>query len=156
MLRRKTTKHEKGAAAVEFALILPLLLFILFGTIEFGLVMFNKQVLTNASREGARFGIVVVSGGVRKTPDEISTVTLDYTKKEDGLGGLSSLLISFKEPVAPVIDPIVPCNTSGQDLTVGLSYQYNFLVVPDLSKLFGTEILPNNIMISARTVMKCE
>ncbi len=152
MSRRKTTKHEKGAAAVEFALILPLLLFILFGTIEFGLVMFNKQVLTNASREGARFGIVL--SDPRKTAEEISTKTLDYTKKEDSS---SSLLVSFKDPVAPVIDPIIPCNISEQYLTVGLSYQYNFLVVPDLSKLFpGTELIPNNIMISARSVMKCE
>ena len=49
---------QKGAAMVEFALILIPLLLITFGIIEFGLLMYNQQVLTNASREGARAGIV--------------------------------------------------------------------------------------------------
>ena len=49
---------QKGAAMVEFALILIPLLLITFGIIEFGMFMYNQQVLTNASREGARAGIV--------------------------------------------------------------------------------------------------
>lgn len=44
---------------MEFALVLPVLLLILFGIIEFGLVMFDQAVITNASREGARAGIVL-------------------------------------------------------------------------------------------------
>jgi Flp pilus assembly protein TadG len=51
-------KSQKGVAAVEFALVLPLLVLLIFGIIEFSLLMFNKQVITNASREGARAGIV--------------------------------------------------------------------------------------------------
>ncbi|MCK5219206.1 pilus assembly protein, partial [bacterium] len=47
-------KNQRGAAAVEFAIVLPLLALILFGTIDFALLFYNKQVLTNASREGAR------------------------------------------------------------------------------------------------------
>ena len=54
---------QKGAAMVEFALILiPLLMLITFGIIEFGMFMYNQQVLTNASREGARAGIVAMTG----------------------------------------------------------------------------------------------
>ena len=49
---------QRGASAVEFALILPLLIVLTFGIIEFGLLMYNQQVLTNAAREGARYGIV--------------------------------------------------------------------------------------------------
>ena len=51
-------QREDGVVAVEFALILPILLVIMFGIIEFGFVLFEKQVITNASREGARAGIV--------------------------------------------------------------------------------------------------
>ena len=51
-------RNHRGASAVEFALILPLLIVILFGIVEFGLLMYNKAVITNASREGARAGIV--------------------------------------------------------------------------------------------------
>lgn len=46
--------RDRGAAAVEFALILPLLLLVLFAIIDFGR-MFNAQItITEAAREGAR------------------------------------------------------------------------------------------------------
>jgi Flp pilus assembly protein TadG len=50
--------NQKGAAAIEFAVILPLLLVIIFGIIEFSVYFFDKAVITNASREGARAGVV--------------------------------------------------------------------------------------------------
>ena len=56
---------QKGVAAVEFAIVLPFLVLLVFGTIEFGLMFYNKQVITNASREGARAGIT----GILTFPD---------------------------------------------------------------------------------------
>ena len=58
MQTRMITKNQKGAAIVEFAIVLPLILMFLFGILEFGLLMYNKAMITNASREGARLGIV--------------------------------------------------------------------------------------------------
>ena len=52
------TKSQNGAAAVELGIILPLLILVLFGIIEFALLLFNQQIITNAAREGARAGIV--------------------------------------------------------------------------------------------------
>ena len=49
---------ERGAVAVEFALILPVLLLILMGTIEFGRVYSQFQVFNGAAREGARCAAV--------------------------------------------------------------------------------------------------
>ena len=51
-------KKEEGASAIEFALVLPLLLVLVFGIIEFSILFYDKAMLTNASREGARVGIV--------------------------------------------------------------------------------------------------
>ena len=51
---RPTTDRERGAAAVEFALILPLLVMLVFGIIEFGRGYNAKIELTGAVREGAR------------------------------------------------------------------------------------------------------
>ena len=48
---------RKGASAIEFAIILPVLVVLLIGALEFGLLMYNQQVITNAGREGARAGI---------------------------------------------------------------------------------------------------
>ena len=59
MKKYRLANNESGATAVEFALVLPVILIFVFGIIEFGLLMFNKQVLTNACREGARLGTLV-------------------------------------------------------------------------------------------------
>lgn len=46
--------NQKGAALVEMAIILPILLLIVFGIFEFGRAMFITNTLNNAAREGAR------------------------------------------------------------------------------------------------------
>ena len=54
MMRLRQTQVDRGAAAVEFALVLPLLLLLVLGMIEFSRV-YNVQIsLSNAAREGAR------------------------------------------------------------------------------------------------------
>jgi len=53
---------ETGAAAVEFALILPLLLVLIFGLIDFGRMGFVQVSVTSASREGARYSSLYSSG----------------------------------------------------------------------------------------------
>lgn len=50
------SRKEKGQGLVELAVILPLLLIILLGTIDFGRVFYAYVAITNASREGARYG----------------------------------------------------------------------------------------------------
>ncbi len=64
---RKIWRCQQGVAAVEFALALPLLLMLIFGLIDFGLAMYAKGLITNASQEGARFGAIYrldsLSGG---------------------------------------------------------------------------------------------
>jgi Flp pilus assembly protein TadG len=54
----KILSREKGTSAVEFAIILPILIMLVFGIIQFGLV-FNKYIaITHAAREGARLAAV--------------------------------------------------------------------------------------------------
>jgi hypothetical protein len=51
-------KGQRGAAAVEFAIIAPLLFMLIFGIVEFGLVWSQKNVYVGAAREGARYAAV--------------------------------------------------------------------------------------------------
>ena len=51
-------KDQKGGALVEFAIVLIFLVPLAIGIIEFGLLVYNKHIIANASREGARAGIV--------------------------------------------------------------------------------------------------
>ena len=58
----KILSGEKGASAVEFAIILPILVMLVFGIIQFGLA-FNKYIaITHAAREGARLAAVGLDG----------------------------------------------------------------------------------------------
>lgn len=49
---------ERGAAAIEMALVLPVLILVLGGIIDFGRLFYTQIMLTNAAREGARAGII--------------------------------------------------------------------------------------------------
>jgi Flp pilus assembly protein TadG len=55
---RMTRGKRLGAAAVEFAIVAPLFFLLVFGMIEFGRMVMIQQVITNASREGARKAVL--------------------------------------------------------------------------------------------------
>lgn len=143
-------REEKGAALIEFALVLPILLILVFGIIEFGFFIYDQSVITNASREAARAGIVLNSlPGLppRKTQAELQAVVDQY------LTGVP--LFNFKEgATAPVVDPDPkpPENlASGQFLTITVTYPYNFLFLPAfISDLSG------GVTIQAKTTMRAE
>jgi Flp pilus assembly protein TadG len=62
MNTRRRLRQQRGAVAVEFALIMPVLLLILVGTLEFGRVWSQLQVFQGAAREGARCAAVKAGG----------------------------------------------------------------------------------------------
>jgi len=70
-----SNKDQKGVAAVELAVILPFLLVLLAGIIEFSLMLYNMQVLTNGAREGARVAVIPVRN---ETEEEIANIVKDY------------------------------------------------------------------------------
>ena len=59
--RRRRAQRARGAAVVEFAVVLPLLLTILFGIMEYGWVFMVRQTLQTAAREGARIAVLQTS-----------------------------------------------------------------------------------------------
>jgi Flp pilus assembly protein TadG len=58
VLGKKSFRESSGQEVVEFALILPLLLLLLLGILEFTLAVFSYNTVANAAREGARAGVV--------------------------------------------------------------------------------------------------
>jgi Flp pilus assembly protein TadG len=54
---------ERGAAAVEFALVVPILLILVFGIVNFGQYLSVRQTATQAAAEGARAAAVTIAGG---------------------------------------------------------------------------------------------
>ena len=131
--------NQKGATAVEFAIVLSLLITLIFGIIEFGLCIFNRQVITNAAREGARYGII--ARAVRVTDDKIKAEVLDYAEEH---------LITFGDDVLTADDVVIParCTTFQCDLEVQVNYVYEFLFLSNIG------IGPINLR--ATSVMKME
>jgi Flp pilus assembly protein TadG len=72
-------RQQDGASAVEFAIVLPLLMVLLLGAIEFGLYFYNKHVLTWGSREAARWGVVIAAD--RRPLGDIQNEAIDYYTK---------------------------------------------------------------------------
>ncbi len=152
-----TENREKGASAVEFALVLPLLMLVLFGIIEFGFILYDKAVITNASREGARKGIAYrfnstgTGPGAVPTTEVISTVTSYAGTYLISLGGTT--------PALPPPAVSGDCSVPGSALTVTVTYPYTFLVLPNLPSSAGaaggTGLTPV-ITLTAVTVMNCE
>ncbi len=56
MSRNSSRRLQRGAAALEFAIVLPVLVLLLLGIIDFGIVMGAQTQVANAAREGARAG----------------------------------------------------------------------------------------------------
>ena len=56
MLRR--SRSERGAELIEMAMVMPILLIVVGGIVDFGFVFRTWQVITNAAREGARVGVL--------------------------------------------------------------------------------------------------
>ena len=67
-----TPRRERGAAAVELAIVLPLLLLLVGGIIDFGRLMFAEVMVTNAAREGARSLVVGLTPAQATTSARLS------------------------------------------------------------------------------------
>jgi len=96
LLRR--SRGQGGAAAVEFALILPVVMLLLAGFFDFGWLFYWQHTVTNASREGARYAVQAKWIGGVSTPysdAEITTLVRnsfggDLGVTVDRTGGTSS------------------------------------------------------------------
>lgn len=75
MLKRRILKH-KGQTLVETALVLPIILLLIFGIIEFGRILSTNIIVSNASREGARYSAVGYTDEQVRTTVTAKTSTL--------------------------------------------------------------------------------
>ncbi len=134
----RIARRSEGAAAVEFVLILNLLLLLILGMMDFGHAWFLKQIITNASREGARYGAMYTSP--KKTTSDIQTHVLDYMKS----AGMSDATTSNVAVTGSG-------GTTGTPLTVTVLYQRAWWVVHHFVPILG-----DKADLKAQTVMRNE
>jgi Flp pilus assembly protein TadG len=134
---KSVRRSQSGATAVEFALILVPLALVIFGIVEFGFYIYDRQIITNASRVGARFGTLQAPPPRYQLAD-IQAKVLAYT---------NGVLVHFGTQPLTVTLPTGACTKGGNKLTVHVSYPYTFLF---LSTFIGQKD------IVADTTMECE
>jgi Flp pilus assembly protein TadG len=138
MTRRPANGHarDRGSAAVEFALLLPLLLLIVFGIVDFGRALNAQITLTQAAREGARLAAL-------NQPNVVS-------RTQAAAVGLS--------PVSVSVTSSCPSGAGqGVNATVVTSYSFHFITpVGAIAGVFGGSGLGSPITLSAHGVMPCE
>ncbi|MGE5827804.1 MAG: TadE/TadG family type IV pilus assembly protein [Micromonosporaceae bacterium] len=74
--RRGRTGNDSGAAALEFALVLPVLLIVVFGLIDFGRMLNAQLIASDAAREGARAAAIVNAHEGETRIDHITASTI--------------------------------------------------------------------------------
>ena len=127
--------RDAGAAVVEFALILPLLLLVLFGIIDFGRALNNQITLTQAAREGVR----VASLRVTSTTPEAQ-----------------ALLAAGFRATPTVTVTVTPCGVSGSNARVVVARDFTFATpMGAMAALFGVSGPLGTIPMSGIGVMRC-
>jgi Flp pilus assembly protein TadG len=119
-MRTNLRKDERGAALIEAAITIPMILLIAVGIFEFGRAYQTWQVLTNAAREGARQAILI-----DKTDADVQAVVQNYMKA----GGLPQYATA-----AVVIERTVPLGTNTAS-KITVNYPFSFMVLDGVAKL---------------------
>jgi len=128
-------RRRNGVTAVEFAIVAPVFVIMIFGIIEMGRALMVQQIITNASREGARRAIVE-----QATADEVKEVVNDYLAATS----VSGVTVD----VSPAV--IGSAVGFGDPVTVSVSVPFDSVSwMPGKWILGGTEL-------SASTVMRAE
>lgn len=155
---RRVMGNSEGAAAIEFAIILPIFFLLIMGMVEFGFVFSMRQIIVNASREGARYGIAFKvnndATGTRTPPINLTPSIQSWVlaTTPDGRGvGLTSLLPADAYPSVTVDGSGAATGKAGDNLKVKVTCNYHFLVVNRFIPFF-----PDKWEIGAVTVMRVE
>jgi Flp pilus assembly protein TadG len=144
MYRLRRLRDERGSELIELALVLPILLLIVAGIIDFGFLFERYEVVTNAAREGARIGVLP-----GYTAADIQSRVTDYLNA----GGLSG--------AAATITPTYTTDTLSTGLTVNVvqvtvAYPSQFLSLGPISGLVGGGGGFGTVTLYATSTMRVE
>jgi Flp pilus assembly pilin Flp len=137
--RRCSANSERGAAAVEFALLLPLLVLLIFGMIDFGRAINAQITITQAAREGAR--ALALGQATYQTRAEQAGI---------GLGLTASNVKDLPDKGTPPETGCPPgAGQTGDDAVVQITYTFTFIT--PVGSIFGP-----TMKLTAEGQMPCE
>ena len=141
-MRKTLAKNQRGAALIEAAVTIPIILLISVAIFEFGRAYQTWQVLTNAAREGAR--VAIISG---TTQDQVKTTVVNYMN-------IGQLANTSTDQVNVDQNVTLGASTGSQ---VTISYPFEFIVLNPVARLVDrTSSTGAPITMSAVAVMRNE
>ena len=168
MARRATPRSDDAQSLVEFALVVPMLLILVFGVIDFGLGLRAYISVASATREGARYASVgnppgtFASGGSGQCNG--TTFTTAVGKVCGTINGLS--LVNVQNVKVETCDTASPpvCVTAttanlfpGKSVRVTADYRYHYITpVKALINVLSAGALTDYLTISSTTDMRIE
>jgi Flp pilus assembly protein TadG len=117
--RGPVRNRQRGAAAVEFALLLPILIALSLGAIDWGYYFYVNQLVTNAAREGARAGTLQQpppTGTQAAAQDAARQAATDFLRSVN-LTGATSVSANYDNPGGTAAISVSVSYTTGGSLT---------------------------------------
>jgi Flp pilus assembly protein TadG len=105
-------RRSRGQSLVEFAVVFPVFILVLFGIIEFGFMLYSQMTVSNAAREAARVSVV--------DPDPCTIPDLARATGLSAASGLNSAYLSINGSV-----PNCTKAKQGDTVTVTVTYTYH-------------------------------
>lgn len=142
---RHGSHRDRGAAAVEMALVLPVLLFLLMGMIDFGRA-FNAQIqLSQAAREGVRLASLNSAANASDPNFGSAAITARVGQAAGGLSGVTATTTYCPVPAAA-------SDTASVVVSAGFTW---ITGISGMSKFFGSGTFPTPTTLSSTGVMRC-
>ena len=139
-----------GQSLVEFVMVLPIFLILIFAVIDFGMGLRSYISLTNATREGARFAAVGNAAGTY--PDDCgvtdTTVVGRVCIVMEGLNlaNLQTVTVTYPDGQQP-----------GNDVSVSAQYTYEYITpLGDMMNFISAGSFPDALMLQTSTDMRLE
>lgn len=123
----KRSRDQQGQGLVEFAFAIPILLIVVCGVLEFGIIFFNQITLSNAATDAARYGALHGLSTAQADQAAISRAQRDVS----GSDALIQCPMAAQSPAASETP-----NPGQMTVTVKCSYQF-ITPVGSLARLFG-------------------
>jgi Flp pilus assembly protein TadG len=150
---RTIIRNQRGAALVEFAIVALLLFTLLFGIIEFGLIIKDYLTLSQAAREGAR--CAALRGTVAEVTERVENSAAGFSQDQiDALTVTPGYRVQNNNgtwPTTWIEDALPAANSPDQEVQVKVRVTYPHPTIT--GSLFG---LGSTIMLSGNMVMRRE